>query len=109
MVTEACPALADYPRPLRDEVDLVDAGRYLRGSLGASEDAWNEVSKDLGPVRAAIVVAITLQLHTDDVATGKNQIRNPGGYFRALGRLVAEGRMNLMTELMMMRRRRSPT
>lgn len=106
LIREACPSLFDYPRPIETEADLVAAGRYLRGSLGAHESAWNEACEAIGPVRAAIVVAITLQLHTDDVANGANQIKNPGGYFRALMRLVAGGRMNLQTELLTMRRRK---
>lgn len=107
LILEACPAAAEYsPHDIASEADLVAAGRYIRGALGAHESAWNEAAELLGPVRAAIVVVITLQLHVDDVASGKNHIKNPGGYFRALMRLVATGRMNLQTELLTMSRRR---
>lgn len=107
LILEACPAIGEFsPHAIEGEADFVAAGRYIRGSLGAHESAWNEAVEILGPVRAAIVVAITLQLHVDDAASGKNHIKNPGGYFRALMRLVAAGRMNLQTELLTMSRKR---
>jgi replication initiation protein RepC len=107
LILDACPAVGEYANAVETEADLVAAGRFIRGALGAHESAWNEAVKVLGPVRAAIVVAITLQLHVDDVASGKNHIKNPGGYFRALMRLVAAGKMNLQTELLTMSRRRN--
>jgi len=106
LILDACPAVGEYAVAVETEADLVAAARFVRGALGAHESAWNEAVNLLGPVRAAIVVAITLQLHVDDVASGKNHIKNPGGYFRALMRMVATGRMNVQTELLAMSRRR---
>lgn len=106
LILDACPAVGEYANAVETEADLVAAARYIRGALGAHESAWNEAVTVLGPIRAAIVVAITLQLHVDDVADKKNHIKNPGGYFRALMRLVAAGRMNIQTELLAMSRRR---
>lgn len=107
LILEACPAVSEYSVAVETEADLVAAARFVRGALGAHESAWNEAVRLLGPVRAAVVVAITLQLHVDDVTSGKNHIKNPGGYFRALMRMVATGRMNIQTELLAMSRRRN--
>jgi replication initiation protein RepC len=106
LIVEACPTLVDYDKPIRDLPDIVGAGRFLRGSLGAHESAWDEAVAELGLVKAAVAVIYTLQLHVDDVTSGENRIKNPGGYFRALVRLVKAGKLDLGVELMAMRRRR---
>jgi replication initiation protein RepC len=108
LILEACPTLSDYGQPVRDLADIVSAGRYLRASLGAHESAWAEAVEEIGTVRAAIAVIYTLQLYEDDVARngGESRIKNPGGYFRALTRMVKSGKIDLAVELLAMRRRR---
>ncbi|RDI51484.1 plasmid replication protein RepC [Microvirga subterranea] len=108
LILEACPTLGDYDQPVRDLADIVSAGRYLRAALGAHESAWAEAMEDIGTVRAALAVIYTLQLYEDDVARngGKSRIKNPGGYFRALTRMVKSGKIDLAVELLAMRRRR---
>jgi replication initiation protein RepC len=103
---ETCPALSDYDRPIRDVADIVAAARYLRASIGTHESAWREAVECLGPVAASIAVIYVLQLHADDVASGKNRIHNPGGYFRALVRMIGKGKFDLKVELLALRRRR---
>ena len=108
LILEACPTLSDYGQPVRDLADIVSAGRYLRASLGAHESAWAEAVEEIGIVRAAIAVIYVLQLYEDDVARngGESRIKNPGGYFRALVRMVKAGKIDLGVELLAMRRRR---
>jgi replication initiation protein RepC len=108
LILEACPTLSDYGQPVRDLADIVSAGRYLRASLGAHESAWAEAVEDIGAVRAAIAVIYVLQLYEDDAAKngGESRIKNPGGYFRALTRMVKSGKIDLAVELLAMRRRR---
>jgi replication initiation protein RepC len=108
LIVEACPTLSDYGQPVRDLADVVSAGRYLRASLGAHESAWAEAVEEVGPVRAAIAVIYVLQLYEDDVArnAGESRIKNPGGYFRAMVRMVKAGKIDLNVELLAMRRRR---
>ncbi|MBL0407411.1 replication protein C [Microvirga aerilata] len=108
LILEACPTISDYGQPVRDLADIVSAGRYLRASLGAHESAWAEAVEEVGPVRAAISVIYVLQLYEDDLAKngGESRIKNPGGYFRALTRMVKSGKIDLAVELLAMRRRR---
>lgn len=106
LIVEACPTVNDYGRPIRDIGDIIAAGRYLRASLGAHESAWNEAVAEVGPVKAAVAVLYVLQLYDDDVSSGGTRIRNPGGYFRALVRMVKAGKLHLEVELLAMRRRR---
>ncbi|WP_244913917.1 replication initiation protein RepC [Methylobacterium frigidaeris] len=91
---------------IREEHEILDAGRGLRASIGAHPSAWAEACAAVGPYEAAILVLIVAQLHDDDVRSSQNRIRNPGGYFRRLVRLAGEGRYQIGTELLAMRRRR---
>ncbi|MFE1599529.1 plasmid replication protein RepC [Methylobacterium sp. ID0610] len=107
LVAAACPVVRDLVRgELREEHDILDAGRQLRASIGAHQSAWAEACRILGPLQAAVLVLIVAQLHDDDVTSGQDRIRNPGGYFRRLVRLTGEGRYNPEAELLAMRRRR---
>lgn len=106
LINEACPILTDYPKPVEDVSDVVAAGRYLRASLGAHESAWNEAVAEIGLIKTAIAVIYVLQIYDDDVASGESRIKNPGGYFRSMTRMVKAGRIDLGVELLAMRRRR---
>ena len=106
LLLETCPAFADYDVKIRTVDDLVVAGRFLRGLIGAHESAWLEAAASVGPVRAAAAVLYVLQVHTDDANAGTQRIRNPGGYFRALVRMIADRRFNLDIELHALRRRK---
>ncbi|WP_046867045.1 plasmid replication protein RepC [Microvirga massiliensis] len=105
-IVEACPTVRDYHRPVRELGDIIAAGRYLRASLGAHESAWQEAVAAIGPLEAAASVLYVLQLYADDVERGRNQIRNPGGYFRTIVRMVKAGKIDLWAEIRAMRRRR---
>ena len=106
MIVEACPTVTDYGKPIKDVSDIVAAGRYLRASLGAHESAWKEAVDEIGAVAAAVTVLYVLQLYDDSLAKGDDLIKNPGGYFRAMVRMVKSGKVNLEVELLAMRRRR---
>ncbi len=106
LLLEICPAFRELGEEIRSIDDLVVVGSRLRGTIGAHKSAWLEAVEQVGAVHAAAAVLYVLQLHTDDVAAGSNRIRNPGGYFRALVRMIADRRFNLDTELHALRRRR---
>jgi replication initiation protein RepC len=107
LVVEACPVVRDLVSgEIREEHEILDAGRQVRASIGAHPSAWAEACACVGPYEAAVLVLVVAQAHDDDVRSGENRIRNPGGYFRRLVRLAGEGRYQIGTELMAMRRRR---
>jgi len=106
LVVEACPVIDGYAHPIRDTADLVAAGRFLRACLGAHPSAWTEAVEELGAIRAATAVIFVLQLHEDDVRSGRNSIRNPGGYFRSMVRLIKNAEIDLQAELLTLRRHR---
>jgi replication initiation protein RepC len=101
LVQESCPALLDWGGRADDWESLVASARYLRPSIGASEDAWREAVERIGEQRAAIALALVLQLSAID-----KTIRNPGGYFRAMCRMISEGRINLDLELRRMKNKK---
>jgi replication initiation protein RepC len=106
LVVEACPSLLEYVEQPRSEVDLVAAGRLLRSTLGAHASVWAEAVEALGPVSAAAAACLVIQLYEND---GGQRIRNPGGYLRAVVRMIKDGRMNLRAELLaLVRKNTSP-
>jgi replication initiation protein RepC len=106
LVTEACPVIANWSHPIRETVDIVTAGHFLRASLGAHPSAWTEAVEEIGPIHAAVAVIYVLQVYDDDVSSGRNCIRNAGGYFRSIVRLIKGGQLDLETALLAMRRRK---
>lgn len=106
LVMETCPIVSGYGRPIRTIDEFVGAGRYMRASLGAHQSAWTEAVAAIGPVGAAAAVLYVLQLYDDDVSCGLQRIRNPGGYFRTLVRMVKSGKIKLDVELLTMQRKR---
>ncbi|WP_457092663.1 plasmid replication protein RepC [Microvirga sp. P5_D2] len=106
LVVEACPVIANWSHPVRDAVDIVAAGHFLRASLGAHPSAWVEAVEGIGPIHAAVAVIYVLQLYDDDVSNGKNSIRNAGGYFRSVIRLIKGGQLDLENALLTLRRRK---
>ena len=106
LVVEACPAVEAFGLPLITKLDLVAAGRYLRNLIGVDLDAWSEAVETIGALDAAVLLIYVGQIHDNEAARGVEMIRNPGGYFRALMRLVVCGRFNVRSELLSLRRRR---
>jgi replication initiation protein RepC len=106
LVVEACPVISCYGQVVRNSADVVSAGRYLRASLGAHPSTWDEAVRTIGDLSAAAAVIYVLQLYDDDVASGRNRIRNAGGYYRSIVRMISRGDINLQSEFLAMRRRK---
>jgi replication initiation protein RepC len=106
LVAEACPVISYYGHSIRDAADIVSAGRYLRASLGAHPSTWDEAARIIGDFSAAAAVIYVLQLYDDDVASGRNRIRNAGGYYRSVVRMIRRGEIDLQAVLLARRRRK---
>ena len=84
LVLTACPEVFDHaPDGIRHWPDLVRLAQDLRGMMGISEDAWLQACRAMGPETAAVTVVCILQRFA--------QIRNHGGYLRALSQRAEEG------------------
>lgn len=99
LVQAACPAVIAYSGRADTWEGLMASARFLRPTIGAHESAWNEAVSAIGVQTTAVVLCLVLQLYENEAVTGGQSIRNPGGYFRAMCRLVAERRFNLRGEL----------
>lgn len=87
LVLKACSDLALYsPDPIRNWRDLVNTAYALRPMIGISPSAWEEAVGLMGAENAALALSGILQRMAD--------IRNPGGYLRALSRQAAEGKFS---------------
>lgn len=63
---------------LKTEADVSEAGRLMRGAIGAHPSAWLEACESLGAFRASCLVLIVAQLHDDETRRGEIRIKNPG-------------------------------
>lgn len=98
-VRAACPILEGFGEKLGSWSDLIGFARQMRGAIGAHESAWREAVENIGVSRAATAVFLVLQMHDDDVSSGAHRMRNPGGYFRAYARMIANEKIDLAMEI----------
>lgn len=105
-MAEAFPVVSYYGHPIRDAVDVVSAGRYLRASLGVHPSSLDEVVWTIGDFSAAAAVIYAPQRYDDAITSGRNRIRNPGGYYRSVVRMIRREEIDLQADLLAMRRRK---
>ncbi|WP_085033719.1 plasmid replication protein RepC [Ensifer aridi] len=78
-VLEACPEITTWAADdVRNWLELLQVAACIRPLLGISLSAWAEARAELGPLAAAVAVAIIVQKS----ATG--EIREPGAYLRGM-------------------------
>lgn len=95
---KACPEALEFTGPIHNEAQLVATMAHLRGAFGVHVKAWEEAVASIGPVRAAALLLFVVQVQANP-APGADQIANPGGYFRAMARLINDGRIDLNREI----------
>lgn len=98
----ACPDAIEIMGDVRSDGQLVATAGRLRGSYGISPSAWEEALNEIGPLPAAATFILVLQMQINP-APGVQPIRNLGGYYRAMVRLMREGRTSLAAEVRKMR------
>lgn len=104
-VLKACPDAVKFVAPVRTPREMMDAAAKYRGLVGVSADAWGKACAEIGVLAAATTFMLVLQRHTKRVS-GVEPIKNPGGYFRALTRMVKDGTVDLTSEIHKFKRRR---
>ncbi|WP_102225654.1 plasmid replication protein RepC [Acidimangrovimonas sediminis] len=84
LVLQACPDAREYsPDPIRNWTELIARAEFIAPMMGISPSAWREAAEHMGATNAAITVLAMLQR--------TEEIRNPGGYLRALTSKAAGG------------------
>ena len=74
--------------------DLLAACAAVRSRLGISPHAWKEAETLIGRRRRATVLIVTASRSAEDWPR-ERAVQNPGGFFRALSRLVHQGQADL--------------
>ncbi|QIG75649.1 putative replication protein [Rhizobium phage RHph_Y2_17_1] len=100
----ACPDAMEFMGEVRHDLELVAAAGRMRGAFGVSASAWEEARREIGPVPASATLVWVIQMQARPAA-GAEQIKNVGGYFRAMCRLVRAGQVNLDEEIQKLKRR----
>lgn len=98
-LAKACPDAMEFVGEIRNDRELVGMVSRLRGSFGVSPSAWEEACREIGALGAAATLVYVVQLQIRP-APGVDPIKNVGGYFRALIRLIKAGDVNLAEELL---------
>lgn len=78
--------------------DLLAACRLYRPKLEISRHAWDEAQRLIGAGRSAIVLVITAARSAESWPEAR-RVHNPGGFFRALCRLVHAGEADLRASI----------
>ena len=78
--------------------DLMAACRLYRPKLEISRHAWDEAQRLIGATRSAIVLVITAARSAESWPE-ERRVHNPGGFFRALCRLVHAGEADLRASI----------
>jgi replication initiation protein RepC len=99
----ACPDAMEFLGEIRSDMELISVAARWRGQLGVSSSAWEEARREIGPLPAAATLVLVLQMQAG-TPSGSESIKNFGGYYRVMCRLIKEGRVTLDGEIQRMRR-----
>lgn len=103
-LARACPDAMEFIGTVRSDWELISAVARMRGAFGVSPSAWEEAAREIGGLGAAATLVYVIQMQMRP-APGSDPIKNAGGYFRVMMRLVREGRINIGEEIAKLRRR----
>ena len=110
LIHQACPSLAEFCGIVSSQTDIIEAGKTLRPSFGASPDAWNEGVRLIGQYRAAILSIYVHQLACDDEQKngprGRETRGKFGGIFRSLIRHISDDQIDIFQLLAAARRKK---
>ena len=93
-----CPDAHNLFANFRDIDDMIRCTSALRGSLGVSRDAWNIACLKIGPMMAAAALVYVVQLQITP-PRGAEPIKNVGGYYRSICRLIIDNKLDLFKEM----------
>ena len=103
-LVRACPDAMEFIGEIRSDREFMLAVSRMRGAFGVSPSAWEEAGRQIGLLGAAATLIYVVQLQARPPA-GAQPIKNVGGYFRVLVRLIKNGEMDLTNEIHRLLRR----
>jgi replication initiation protein RepC len=102
-LARACPDAMEFIGDVRSDRDLIMAVSRMRGAFGVSASGWEEATREIGALGASVTLVYVVQMQTRP-APGSDPIKNAGGYFRAMVRLIKAGQLDLTKEVLKMMR-----
>lgn len=103
-VLRSCPDALQVMGYIKDPMEIASWCDRYRGVLGVSRDAWMEAQMQIGVLRAGLLMTLIMQRQADGERTDK-PVRNIGGYFRKMTRLVKDGSLSIGAEAVRLRGR----
>ncbi|NNG74677.1 hypothetical protein HLI18_33630, partial [Rhizobium laguerreae] len=98
----ACPDAMEFIGDVRSDRDLIMGVSRMRGAFGVSASGWEEATREIGALCASATLVYVVQMQTRP-APGSDPIKNAGGYFRAMVRLIKAGQVDLPREIFKMK------
>ncbi|MGR9147713.1 plasmid replication protein RepC (plasmid) [Rhizobium leguminosarum] len=98
----ACPDAMEFIGDVRSDRDLIMGVSRMRGAFGVSASGWEEATREIGALCASATLVYVVQMQTRP-APGSDPIKNAGGYFRAMVRLIKAGQVDLTREIFKMK------
>lgn len=98
-LARACPDAMEFIGEVRNDRDLIIGTARMRGAFGVSASGWDEAIREIGALGAAATLIYVVQMQAQP-APGSEPIKNAGGYFRSLVRLIRAEQVDLATEVL---------
>jgi len=98
----ACPEAMQFIGDVRSDRDLIMGVSRMRGAFGVSASGWEKAILEIGALCASATLVYVIEMQARR-ATGSDPVENPGGYFRAMVRLIKAGRFDLTREILEMK------
>ncbi|QWY83029.1 putative replication protein [Rhizobium phage RHph_X66] len=102
-LAKACPDAMEFIGQVRNDREFILGVSRMRGAFGVSPSAWEEAGREIGLLGAAATLVYVIQLQARPTP-GAEPIKNAGGYFRAIVRLIKAGQLDLTSEILKMKR-----
>lgn len=103
-IPKLCPDAYELFGNFKDVDEMVRIAGAMRGSFGVSKDAWNVACAKLNPIIAAAALIYVVQLQITP-PKGAEPIKNIGGYYRSICRLINDNKLDLLDEMNRLSRR----
>ena len=94
----ACPDSMAFIGHVCSDHEFITAASRMRGAFGISLSGWDEACASVGELNAAAAMIYVMQMQMAPLPDAQ-PIKNAGGYYRVMVRLMKEGQVSLTEEV----------